>query len=219
MRLLRGIVNALGRSKRHEERHYVIKFSSAAILAMPLIQRAFQGVPWAFLYREPLEILGAQLGRPGDPLPPGLAQAGLLEGDPAEIGRMRAEEFWTRVLASRYASATDAVMAGNALLLNYSQLPAAVWESLAPFFGLICGPEDPPRMRQVARFNAKDPSKYFVDDGVQRRRVASAALGAMENAAVLEHYRRLESIRAAAGANRPSSKSCASERGSTRYGD
>ena len=195
LRLLRGIVGALGRPPRQPERSYFVKFSSAAILAMPLIRRAFPDVPWVFLYRDPLEILGAQLHVTGDRLPPGLAQAGLLDGDPAEFERMPPADFWARVLVSRCAAALEWYQPGRTLLLNYPQLPGAVWEILRPFFGATCSPEDIERMRSAATRNAKAPSRSFVADSDRKRRAVTPAVHALVDSLVMPLYRRLESIR------------------------
>jgi hypothetical protein len=195
VRLLHGIIGALGRSQNSEERHYVIKFDSAAILAMPLIRLAFPNVPWTFVYREPLEILGAQLRGQGHTLPPGLANAGLVEGDPVDLSRMQPEEFWTRALASRFASALEAVSIGNALLLNYRQLPEAAWDFLLPFFGLSCSQENRTRMQAIAKLDAKNPSRTFSKDSREKTGATSSTLSALVDSFVMGHYNRLESIR------------------------
>jgi hypothetical protein len=193
--LLRAIVGALGVSWRPEERSYFIKFSSRAIHAMPLIRRAFPKVPWAFVYREPLEILGAQIRGSGEALAPGLANAGLLEGNPAELDGMRPEEFWTRILASRYRAALEEYQPESALLVNYRELPDAVWESLLPFFGLTCSLEEGDRMRAVARLNAKDSSRSFTDDSALKRSAVSGMARTLVEELVGPHYRQLESLR------------------------
>ncbi len=190
LRLLRGIVAALGKSTT-----YFIKFSSRAILAMPLIRRAFPYVPWAFLYREPLEILGAQLQVPAASLPPGIAQAGLMDGDPAELERMPPPEFWTRVLATRCAAALDSYDPASALLVNYRELPNVVWERLLPFFGITCLPEEIRQMSAVATQNAKNPSRHFEADGDRKRRASPPEVHALIDSLVMPHYRQLESIR------------------------
>lgn len=195
-RLLRGIILVLGRSSHPEEQLYFIKFDSRAILAISLIQRAFPDVPRVFLYREPLEILGAQLRGPGTTLPPGLAQAGLLaDDDSTQLDGMPPGEFWTRVLASRYAAAIDAYQPGKALLLNYRQLPDAVWEGVLPFFGAACSPGEMDWMRAVARLNAKDPSRSFVDDSAVKRGAVSPAVRELVDLLVMPHHLRLESLR------------------------
>ena len=197
VRSLRGIVAALGMPAEQSERHFFIKFDSAAILTMPLIRRAFPEVPWVFVYREPMEILGAHFLQPVHGLPPGVAQLGLIEGDSSAFEHMPPEEFWTRVLSRRFEEALEAYEFGKGLLLNYRQLPEAVWQSLLPHFGAACSPEEIVCMRAASRLYAKNPSRAFVPDGELKQRAASPVLRAQAETLVMPHYRRLESIRSA----------------------
>lgn len=192
--LLRGVVAVLGAARGDVEKHCFIKFDSRAILAMPLIRRAFPDVPWMFLYREPLEILGARVWSPSGRLPPGVAEAGLLDGNPLEIERMSLEEFWTRVLASRFEAALEYYEPGKSLVLNYQQLPDSVWGSVLPFFGIGCSAGDVDVMRSASMFNAKNPGKNFEDDRERKRGAASAGLRKLVDLLVMESYGRLNDL-------------------------
>jgi len=198
-KLLRAIVGALGRPRHPEEQHCFIKFSSRAMAKMPLIQRVFPDVPWIFLYREPQEIMGAYLRfndqSPADRLPPGIADAGLIEGNPAELAGMRPEEFWARVLAARFSDALRFYQPGKALLMNYTQLPEAVCEPMLKFFATTCSTDEIECMRVAATFNAKAPSQRFRNDSDQKRDALSANARTLLDSLVMPHYRRLESIR------------------------
>jgi hypothetical protein len=197
--LLRAVVGALGHPRHPEEQHCFVKFSSRAIAKMPLIQSVFPDVPWIFLYREPREIMGAYLRLnnrfPADRLPPGIADAGLIEGDPAELAGMRPEEFWARVLAARFSDALRFYQPGKSLLVNYTQLPEAVCGPMLKFFAVTCSPEDIECMRRAATFNAKSPSREFRNDGDQKRGAVSANARALVESLIMPHYRRLETIR------------------------
>jgi hypothetical protein len=187
----------LGRPRFPEERHCFVKFSGAAIVKMPLIRRAFPEVPWIFLYREPLEIMASYLRFPIATLPPGVARAGLIEGNPDELNKMRPAEFWARMLAAWFSDALRYYQSGKTLLMNYSQLPEAVWESSLKFFGVTCSAEDIARMRNATTFNVKNPSQEFVDDSDRKRAKASAEVHALVDEHVRPQYQRLESIRLA----------------------
>ncbi len=202
--LLRAIVRALGQPRHPEEEHCFVKFSSRALLKMPLIQRVFPDVPWIFLYRDPREIIGACLRFnnrfPTDRLPPGIGEAGLIEGDPAELAEMRPEEFWARVLAARFSDALRFYQPGKSLLMNYTELPEAVCGPIVcgpmlKFFAADYSPEDIGCMREAATFNAKSPSREFRDDSGQKRSTVSENGRALVDWLVMPHYRRLESIR------------------------
>ena len=44
-------------------------------------------------------------------------------------------------------------------MVDYRDLPAAVWQRVAPFLGLVPNAEDITRMKEDARYYAKDPVK------------------------------------------------------------
>jgi hypothetical protein len=67
VRWLRAMVAALGRQRHAEERDLFIKLDGWHVLLLPLFRHAFPDVPWAFLYREPVEVLGPMAQRfPGE---------------------------------------------------------------------------------------------------------------------------------------------------------
>jgi hypothetical protein len=206
--LLRAVVGALRRPRSEGAQHYegaqqcFIKFSSAAISKMPLIRRAFPGVPWIFLYREPLEIVGSYFRFPADRLPPGVADNGLVEGDPAELSEMPPEEFWVRVLAARFSNALKFYQPGKTLLMNYAQLPEAALGPMLKFFATVCSPEEIEQMRRAAMWNAKRPSRRFQSDNHQKRSAVPVSVYSLVERFVMPQYRRLESIRTI-GASEP----------------
>ena len=51
---LQWLVGALGWQRHPEESNLFIKFDCWHTLFLPFIERAFPGVPWIFVYREPL---------------------------------------------------------------------------------------------------------------------------------------------------------------------
>src|SRR5262249_40354813 len=194
--LFRAVLEAMGRPRHAGEQQYFVKFSSRAIAKMPLIRRVFPDVPWIFMYREPLEIMGAYLRFPSDRLPPGLAEERLIEGDLAEVAEMRPEEFRARMVAERFSSAIAFYQAGKALLINYSELPEAAWGCMLKCFATNFSPEDMDHMRAAATRDAKKPAQEFRHDSDQNRRAVPEAAHALVDRLVRPHYDRLESIRA-----------------------
>jgi hypothetical protein len=195
--LLRAVIGALSHSRDGNEQQCFVKFSSSAIAKMPLIRRVFPDVPWIFLYREPLEIMGSYVRFATDRLPPGIADAGLVEGAPAELAEMRPEEFWVRVLAARFSDALKFYQPGNTLLMNYAQLPEAALGPMLEFLHTICSPEDIERMHRAALWNAKEPSKKFHNDNNQKRHAVPVSAHALVERLVMPLYLSLESIRTA----------------------
>jgi len=193
--LLRAVICALGRPRHGGEQQCFIKFSSNAIAKMPLIRRVFPDVPWIFLYREPVEIMGSYIRFCVDRLPPGIADAGLVEGDPADLAELRPEEFWARMLAARFSDALRFYQPGKTLLMNYAQLPEAALTLMPKFFRTACSPQEIERMRRAATWNAKEPSKKFHNDNDQKRQAVPASAQAFVERLIMPQYRRLESLR------------------------
>jgi hypothetical protein len=195
--MLRAVIGALGRSRHGGEQSCFIKFSSSAIVKMPLIRRVFPDVPWIFLYREPMEIMGSYVRFGVDRLPPGIADAGLVEGDPAELAELRPEEFWARMLAQRFSDALRFYQPGRTLLMNYAQLPEAALRPMLEFFRTACSPQEIEQMRRAATWSAKEPSKKFRNDNQQKRHAVPASAQAFVERLIMPQYQRLESLRMA----------------------
>lgn len=155
VRLLRGIVSALGRSRRGE-RSYVLKLDAWSACSLDTIRRAFPDVPWVFLFRDPVRVLASQFRQRGAHMVPGALDPALFGFAPGEVQQIPPEEFCARVLAAIYRSALEH-RDGRALYVDYADLPGAVEERILPAFGL----EHDPRMDEVTAFDAKNPMLTF----------------------------------------------------------
>jgi hypothetical protein len=195
---LRGMVSALGQRRAGEDRLFV-KFDAWHTLYLPLIQAAFPGVPWVFLYRDPVEVLVSQCRQPASYLIPGVLGPLFPCLDRAAADQAGVEEYAARILASICQAALDwQERTGSGLLVNYTQLPEAVWSAVAEFWGTTYSPEDRERMRQVTQFDAKTPSLYFTDDTAEKQRQATDPLRRAADTWLGPVYERLEARRQAA---------------------
>jgi hypothetical protein len=77
-------------------------------------------------------------------------------------------EFAARALGSMlHVAATDP---NHRLLVDYADLPAAVWQRIAPHFGLEVDAETTERMIELSRFYSKDSeSRVFTGDAPEHR--------------------------------------------------
>ena len=170
---LRWVVSALGQSRLGTERHFFIKFDAWSILDLPLVRRAFPAVPWIFLYRDPVEVLTSQLGHRGAHMVPGLFEPAVFGMDHNTVITVSQEEYCARVLASLCQAGLDQHQDGG-MLLNYRQLPEAVWSSVLNFFGLNCTEVELESMRAAARRDAKNPYLPFAADTARREQKSTA---------------------------------------------
>jgi hypothetical protein len=166
---LRWAVGALGQPRRAGDRHLFVKLDAWHALDLAVVRRAFPGVPAVFLYRDPVEVMVSQLRREPSWMLTGALEPRLLGIDPAEVFRMTRADYCARVLA-RICGA--ALADGRLRLVNYSQLPGAVWSVLPGLFGVELTGGDVELMRRAASFDAKSPGVRFAPDAEQKRREA-----------------------------------------------
>lgn len=194
---LRWLVGAFGRKRNAEEEYLYIKFDSWSTLDLALIERAFPDVPWVFLYRNPLEIIVSHLKRRGAQMIPGAVSHILPELGLEEASRIPAEEYFARVLARICESVLEFLPHRNAILVNYTELPEAVFSRILGHFRAAASysPADVEKLKTAAQFNAKMPQMSFVADAATKQKEASAAAREASEKWVEPLYRRLENLR------------------------
>lgn len=173
---LRWTTAALGQPRAPEQRHLVIKLDAWAALDLPLILRAFPATPWIFVYRDPVEVLVSHEGHRGYHMVPGILPLASLGLDPGAAATPAPEVYMARVLGALLQAAARSVTGGPAMLVNYRELPGAVADRVAPWFGLETGPAEVARMAEVASRDAKNFSLAFEDDGAAKQMRASDGL-------------------------------------------
>lgn len=159
---LRWMMSALGQKRRGDEQHLFVKFDCWHALDLPLIRRAFPGVPCLFLYREPVALLASHLRRRGAYTVPGLMPPALFGIDPAAAPLMPPAEYCARVLASILGAALRHADEADLLLVHYRDLPDALWGPIAAHFGIDCDDADRAALADVARHDAYAPGTVFV---------------------------------------------------------
>lgn len=194
---LRGLARAYGQRRFPEERRFFIKFDTWHILELDVIRRAFPGVPWIFLYRDPVEVLVSQMTETSGRMLPGPMSAGWLGMPLLEALMTPQEAFCARVLGRVAGAAADAA-AGDPLgyVVNYAQLPGALETVVAPWFGVELGDADRERMQEKTRVHAKSPGRAFTGDGEAKQGLATPELRELAETWVGPAYARLEELRA-----------------------
>jgi len=191
---LRWVIGVLGRTRGKASRTFV-KFDSWHVMHLPLVRRAFPKVPWIFIYRDPLEILVSHHQQPGSQMVPGTLDPRPLGIHPAELHQMPLEEYGARVLAAVLETAAIHTQTHDGILINYTQLPEAACSFIPRVFGVECSSNDVERMRNAARFHAKNPSLDFEPDGEKKREEAGENLTELAKKWLWTPYERLEALR------------------------
>jgi len=144
-RLARLVIRALGRVRLGDERQLVLKCTSWNVRRRAILSAAFPNTPWVWVQRDPAHVLASLLADP-----PGWL-------DPQTEPRA---EVAARALGSMLAAARggDGADAAGRLCVDYDDLPDAVWQRIAPHFGLDIDPAAIARMTDESRFYSKDPT-------------------------------------------------------------
>jgi hypothetical protein len=190
-RWLAGIVGALGQPRAGESRLFV-KLDCWHTLALPLFRRAFPDVPWVFLYRDPVEVMVSQRRMPGMQMIPGAFGPELLGIAPTHD---RPDDYCARVLARICEPIVRQHAQGGGLLVNYRDLPQALWTMILPHFGVVASAAERAAMAETAKYDAKMPGFEFTPDSEARQRAASAATRAAASERLGDIYGRLEALR------------------------
>jgi hypothetical protein len=192
VRLLRLVIRALARRRLGDERHYVVKLSSWNIRKYALFARAFPRCPALWLQRRPAEVLRSLLARSPAWLSwretPAIAAAVFgIAAD--EIATLEPAMFYARALAALMRASQAAPPAAMATL-DYAELPDAAWTTVAPRFGMCPGPGDIARMRQEARYDAKETTGRLFEP---RQDDIAPSIGRLADGELDELYRALKS--------------------------
>ena len=158
---------------------------------LPLFRAAFPDTPWVFLYRDPVEVLASHERRPGRQTAPG-ALLGHAAGSAAA-----GIEHTAQVLARTCEAAADALSRGGGLLVDYRELPEALFARILPHFGAAPDAAERAAMAAASRRDAKVPDTEFAPDSEAKRRQAGDAARAAAGRHLSGVHARLEALRAA----------------------
>jgi hypothetical protein len=182
VQVVRLLVRALGRRRHGDEQHLVLKCTSWNIRRQEILTAAFPDTPWAWVQRDPAQVLASLLAKPpgwlGYQVPP--LQTALRFGiDPVAVPTMTREEFAARALGSMLRSASSGPP--RRICVDHAELPSAVWRRVAPHFGIEIDSAAIKLMTEQARFYSKDAEQQqFSSEQVNARPVTEEMTDAAE---------------------------------------
>lgn len=200
---LQDLVATFRRARRPAEEHFVTKMTDAGgNVRLPLYRAIFPEVPWIFVYREPVEVMVSILARPTGNVENWFKNrkraAERLQMPVLASSDMWLEEFVALTLSHFCKIALAEAKAskpGTFLAVSYNRLPDAIWETIAPHFGIELHDRDIDAMRAEATYSAKkNDATEFRPDSEAKMRDASPhvrALAAKYVAPLIEELRSL----------------------------
>ena len=169
--LLRLLIRALGRNRGDQARHLFVKFSSWNVLWSEAIHRVFPDTPMVWLQRDPLAVAASHARHPAgwagwrEAGNPALAMFGLTV---AEARAASASRFRLHALEALYRAAGASRLAW--LVVDYAELPRALWGRIADHARLSWDASQVDRMRARARFDSRtnDGQPFVAHDATGR---------------------------------------------------
>ncbi len=192
---LQWLVSALAQRRTGREQRLFIKFDPRNIADLPLLLHAFPGVPWIFVYRNPVEVLVSNMRSPARFVTPGILGPDFLDFDASQVPAMDEDEYAARVLGTVAATAARHAGAAHPMLVEYSQLPGILCDGVASHFGIRLTPAERRQLEEVAAFDAKHPKQPFSSDIESKRRGATPRLRQLAEQWIAPHYARLQELR------------------------
>lgn len=194
--LLRYVIQALGQ-RRQQESACIIKLDCWHLPYLPLLRAAFPATPCWFLYREPQAVLASHQRQRGPQMVPGMIFPQQLPGATPPLAAGDLDGYAIQVLAQLFQSALDQHSADPASLhlLNYQQLPQAVWQQFLPQLGVLPDPAQLVTLQARAGFHAKQQGTLFAGDAGSN--LSAASLHLLQTR-VLPQYQKLEQQRRSA---------------------
>lgn len=189
---LRWVVAALGQRRARSEQNLFVKLDCWHTMYLPLIERAFPNVPWVFVYREPVEVLASHRRRRGAQMIPHVLQPEVFGMSSEEAARISMDEYCARVLARICEAALHYSYGREGFLVNYKQLPEAIFGEVADHFRFKFDESEAFRMRTASRLDAKNPVMTFEGDSSEKQSLATEEMQRLADEILKPLYAGLE---------------------------
>lgn len=160
---LRGVMAALARSQAEPARRMFVKLDAWHLFELPLLRRAFPGVPMLFLYRDPLEVLVSIAKIPSLMSLRGTVPTALLGLTAAEYDALPHRGVPAVVQGALYRTA----LAHRDLLIAIAY-PDLI-ETLPRLEAFAFTPEEQATMRAATSVHAKSPEEAFAPDAARKQ--------------------------------------------------
>lgn len=171
-------IRALGlHLSRHAGGNYILKMASWHVLFCRMINVAFPQTPWIFSIREPIEVFVSAIEDPDPSVWYRYLRATNNPFAPYIGGNLDAHDdspgaYFSRFYES-FCNAIEQQLPGqNGLVVDYTDLPSAIWQVIGPHFGLQSSPCDIARMVAQSTLYSKSPlgeTRVFIPDAQHKR--------------------------------------------------
>lgn len=191
---IQAMVAALGRQRSASARCHVIKLEVWHSLFMPELRSALPEAGWAYLHRDPVEVLVSQLNQPSIHIVPGaldevrLGLAGYDAGSQAD--------YAARVMGLCSQAAVDHWSAESGIVIAYPTIRSSGGSAVAAQFGIVPTAADAAAMAQAGLRDAKAPQQTFVADSADKHAAATPEVRAAAERWIAPAYAAVTALQA-----------------------
>ncbi len=156
IKMLRGIANAFS---NHAGGNYIWKLESWNVCFADLLTEAFPFTPWVFSIRDPIDVGISVINTSDPPLWFKLFGSATNPFAPCVTSHGAFEVSTARYFAAFYTAMCECVIKNNTrksgIIVPYDTLPSAVWENVAPHFGVGLTSPDIEKMKRLSKIHYK----------------------------------------------------------------
>jgi hypothetical protein len=182
------LIHALGQRRFANEKNVIIKLDSWHLGQIRFIREAFPNTPMLFLYREPRQVLASHQRQRGPQMIPDFVNFGDLQVEYSTLSPGDLDAYCLAVLDQFYSAAIQHHAMSGLQLINYSELPAIIWEKLLSQLAIDCNAEELAQMKARSQFHSKHPQNSFEGDPTSQQAHPHLSI-------TQERYQQLENLR------------------------
>ena len=196
LRLIRNLIQLLGRPRIPGQKTYYVRFRSWLIAFVEIIQQAFPDTPSLFMYRDPVKVMASILNKPTTGLPRlnDSGAAAFITGQSRQaLSDMDALHYFTSFY-KQYLHLSLTKM-NNTHYLNYRQMNKQnIDQILRTGFGYAATQADLSLMQaQFDTYSKDDSGKVrFVSDSQEKQKQVTPQMRAVAEHYLMDRYRQLE---------------------------
>ncbi|MFC0349051.1 hypothetical protein [Undibacterium danionis] len=172
LRRFQQLIAALGQQRFTNEKHLIIKLDSWHLGRLDFIRQAYPKTPMLFLYRDPQQVLDSHRRQRGPQMVPGLVDLGDLQISQENLSPGDLDGYCLKLLAQFYSAAITHLDDRLLHLINYQELPAAIWEDILERLNIECSEHEKQQMKTRSQFHSKHPHQFFQGDAAIKTRHA-----------------------------------------------
>jgi len=196
LRLIRNLIQLLGRPRLADQKSYYVRFRSWGIAFVEIIQQAFPETPSLFMYRDPVKVMASILNKPTTGLPrlnDSGAAAFITGQSRQELSKMDALHYFTSFY-KQYLHLSLTKMK-NTHYLNYRQMNKQnIDQILLTGYAYAATEIDLPLMQAQFDTYSKDDTGTirFVSDSKEKQKQVTPEMHEAAEKYLMDMYRQLE---------------------------